>query len=375
MLLMGEKDSALKEAERAVMLLPSAKDAVEGPGFEENLALIQTIFGENSRAISTLTQLLQTPYNSWLYGPAPITPALLRLDPLWDPLRADPAFQKLCEDKLDKRIAVLPFENLSDPHDEYFSDGLSEELISALAQISELKVIGRSSSFRFKDRKEEPKTIGEKLGVSTLLEGTVRKQGDRVRIVAALTNAADGIELWTRTFDRELKDIFAVQEEIAKAVAESLKVRLLGSDDRSAQRAAPNSVEAHNAYLQGHFYFQRRNLEDYRKAVSYFDEAIRLDPNYALAYAERSEAWTFIGDLSPEQQGGLDCGEKGCREGRRGRSESRRGACGFGLGSFFCRVEICRRPKRTKACERTLARKSYRERSAGPSDFLSGATR
>ena len=189
------------------------------------------IFSENSRAILTLTQLLQTPYSGWLYFKAPVTPALLRLDPIWDPLRSDPAFQKLCEDKLDKRIAVLPFENLSDPHDEYFSDGLSEELISALAQISELKVIGRSSSFRFKDRKEEPKTIGEKLGVSTLLEGTVRKQGNRVRIVAALTNAADGIELWTRTFDRELKDIFAVQEEIAKAVAESLKVRLLGSDD------------------------------------------------------------------------------------------------------------------------------------------------
>ena len=217
-------------------------------------------------------------------------------------MRSDPAFQKLCEDKLDKRIAVLPFENLSDPHDEYFSDGLSEELISALAQISELKVIGRSSSFRFKDRKEEPKTIGEKLGVSTLLEGTVRKQGDRVRIVAALTNAADGIELWTRTFDRELKDIFAVQEEIAKAVAESLKVRLLGSDERSTQRTAPNNVEAHNAYLQGHFYFQRRNLEDYRKAVGYFDQAIRLDPNYALAYAERSEAWTLIGDLTGQHE-------------------------------------------------------------------------
>ena len=228
----------------------------------------------------------------------PLRRPFLRLDPLWDPLRGDPAFQKLCEEKLDKRIAVLPFENLSDPHDEYFSDGLSEELIAALAQISELKVIGRSSSFRFKDRKEEPKTIGEKLGVSTLLEGTVRKQGNRVRIVAELINAADGIELWTRTFDRELKDIFAVQEEIAKAVAESLKVTLLGSDERSAQRAAPNSVEAHNAYLQGHFYFQRRNLEDYRKAVSYFDEAIRLDPDYALAYAERSEAWTLIGDLS-----------------------------------------------------------------------------
>ena len=123
-----------------------------------------------------------------------------------------------------------------------------------------------------------------------------------MRIVAELINAADGIELWTRTFDRELKDIFAVQEEIAKAVAESLKVTLLGSDERSAQRAAPNSVEAHNAYLQGHFYFQRRNLEDYRKAVSYFDQAIRLDPDYALAYAERSEAWTFIGDLAPSKR-------------------------------------------------------------------------
>ena len=299
---LGEKNSALNEAQRAITLVPSSKDRLVGPGFEENLALIQTIFGENSRAISTLTRLLETPYYGGFYGSIPITPALLRLDAIWDTLRADPAFQKLCEDKLDKRIAVLPFENLSDPHDEYFSDGLSEELISALAQISELKVIARSSSFRFKDRKEEPKTIGEKLGVSTLLEGTVRKQGNRVRIVAALTNAADGIELWTRTFDRELKDIFAVQEEIAKAVAESLKVRLLGSDDRSTQRTAPNSVEAHNAYLQGHFYLQRRNLEDYRKAVSYFDEAIRLDPNYALAYAERSEAWTFIGDLSPEQK-------------------------------------------------------------------------
>ena len=198
-----------------------------------------------------------------------------------------------------KSIAVLPLLNESgDPKDEYFSDGLSEELIAALAQIRELKVIGRSSSFRFKERKEEPKTIGEKLGVATLLEGTVRKQGDRVRIVAELINAADGIELWTRTFDRELKDIFAVQQEIAAAVASSLKATLLGADERSAPN--PKTAEAHNAYLQGHYYFQRHNLEDYRKAVGHYDEAIRLDPEYALAYAERSEAWTLIGDLTGE---------------------------------------------------------------------------
>jgi TolB-like protein/lipoprotein NlpI len=202
-----------------------------------------------------------------------------------------------------KSIAVLPLLNESgDPADEYFSDGLSEELIAALGQIRDLKVIGRSSSFRFKDRKEEPKTIGEKLGVSTLLEGTVRKQGDKVRIVAELINAADGTELWSRIFDRELKDIFAVQAEIAQAVAASLELTLLGSKDAPAANASTQSVEAHNAYLQGHFYFARRNVEDYRKAISFFDQAIRLDPDYSLAYAERSEAWTFIGDLSPEEK-------------------------------------------------------------------------
>jgi TolB-like protein/Tfp pilus assembly protein PilF len=201
-----------------------------------------------------------------------------------------------------KSIAVLPLINESgDPQDEYFSDGLSEELIAALAQISGLKVIGRSSSFRFKERKEEPKTIGEKLGVATLLDGTVRKQGDRVRIVAELVNAADGIQLWTRTFDRQLKDIFAVQEEIARAVAESLKVTLLGGDARSVQGSAPSNAEAHNAYLQGHFYLVRRNVEDFRKAIGYYDQAIQLDPEYALAYGERGEAWTILGDLTGQR--------------------------------------------------------------------------
>ena len=194
-----------------------------------------------------------------------------------------------------KSIAVLPLVNESgDPKDEYFSDGLSEELIAALAQISGLKVIGRSSSFRFKERKEEPKTIGEKLGVSTLLDGTVRKQGDRVRIVAALVNAADGIQLWTRAFDRELKDIFTVQEEIARAVAESLKVTLLGTiASAGARRCYPAMSKRIMLIFRAISYFLRRNLEDYRKAMGYFDQAIRLDPNYALAYTERSEAWSI----------------------------------------------------------------------------------
>ena len=222
---------------------------------------------------------------------------LSRSKPTWLPLA------NVASTPSQKSIAVLPLLNESgDPGDEYFSDGLSEELIAALAQVKGLKVIGRSSSFRFKDKKTDVKTIGEQLGVSTLLEGTVRKQGDKVRIVAELVNAADGTELWSRTFDRELKDIFAVQAEIAEAVATSLELTVLGTQDKPAKNAATKSVEAHNAYLQGHFYFERGNLEDYRKAVGFLEQATRLDPDYALAYAERSEAWAWIGDLSSEKQ-------------------------------------------------------------------------
>ena len=137
---------ALKEAERVIMLDPTAEDRIGGPSNEENLAFIQTILGENSRAIPTLTQLLHTPYQSWLYIQTPITPALLRLDPLWDPLRADPAFQKLCEDKLDKSIAVLPFQNLSDEKENaYFADGIQDDILTSLSKIGDLKVISRTS--------------------------------------------------------------------------------------------------------------------------------------------------------------------------------------------------------------------------------------
>jgi len=226
--------------------------------------------------------------------------------PLFQLIRSKPSFPAQVfppSAASQKSIAVLPLLNESgNPGDEYFSDGLSEELIAAVAQVKGLKVIGRSSSFRFKDQKEDSKSIGEKLGVRTLLEGTVRKNGDRVRIVAELVNAADGSELWSGTFDRELEDIFAVQAEIAMAVATSLRLRLLGTQEDSTKNVATKSVEAHNAYLQGHFYFERRDFEGYLKAVSFFDQAIQFDPDYALAYAERSEAWTWIGDLSGDKQ-------------------------------------------------------------------------
>ena len=196
----------------------------------------------------------------------------------------------------EKSIAVLPLMNSTgDPANEYFSDGMSEEFISSLSRLQEPKVIGRTSSFQFKGKSDDSKTIGEKLGVYYLLEGSVRKSADRVRIAVALIKSGDGANVWSETYDRELKDIFAVQSEIAGAVAKQLKVALLGHNGQAAQLATAatpsnQNVEAYNALLQGNFYFNRRTAEDFRKAISYYEEAIRLDPRYALAYAKLSRA-------------------------------------------------------------------------------------
>ncbi len=196
----------------------------------------------------------------------------------------------------EKSIAVLPMVNSTgDPANEYFSDGMSEEFISSLSRLQELKIVGRTSSFQFKDTKDNSKTIGEKLGVFYLLEGSVRKSADRVRIAVALIKSGDGANVWSETYDRELKDIFAVQSEIAGAVAKELKVALLGSNGQTAQlttAATPSNqnVEAYNALLQGNFYSNRFTAEDFRKAIGYYEEAIRLDPRYALAYAKLSRA-------------------------------------------------------------------------------------
>ena len=195
-----------------------------------------------------------------------------------------------------KSIAVLPLVNTSgDPANEYFSDGLSEELIAVLAKIPGLKIIGRSSSFLFKGKADDSRTIGDKLGVANLLEGSVRKQGDRVRIVAELINAADGRTLWSETYDRELKDVFAVQSEIATAVTDQLKIRLFGAPVKSDAAPSNDNLAAYNALQQGTFYFRLSTEEGTRKATEFYGEAIRLDPNYALAHANLSLAWRLLG--------------------------------------------------------------------------------
>ena len=206
----------------------------------------------------------------------------------------------------DKSIAVLPLTNESgDKDQQYFSDGLSENLIVALSQFSGLKVIGRNSSFQFRDTKDDSRTIGAKLGVATLLEGSVQRAGDAVRISAELIRASDGSTIWTQSYDRPYKDLFALQDEITQSVAGALKAKLLANDTAVAQTDRPPSgnLDAYSAYLQGKFYFARSSEADWWKALEQYAIATRIDPRYALAWAESARAG---GWLAAEYLGGAE---------------------------------------------------------------------
>jgi TolB-like protein/Flp pilus assembly protein TadD len=194
-------------------------------------------------------------------------------------------------------IAVLPLTNESgDAKEQYFSDGISEDLITALSQFPGLNVIGRSSSFQFRDSKEDSRSIGAKLGVAHLLEGSVRRSGDVVRVSAELINTANGIAQWSDRYDRPYKDLFALQDEITRAVAGALRTKLLPGEHAAAQSERPPSggLDAYNAFLQGQFYNSRATEADFRKAIEFFTQATELDPHYALAWSTRSRAWTNL---------------------------------------------------------------------------------
>jgi len=194
-------------------------------------------------------------------------------------------------------IAVLPLKNEGgEASQQYFSDGISEDLITALSQFSGLKVIGRSSAFKFRDSKEDSRNIGAKLGVAHLLEGSVRRSGEMVRVSAELIDTSDGSTKWSERYDRPYKDIFALQDEITRAVAGALKAKLLPSEHAAAQSDRPpsGSLEAYNALLQGRFYFSRHTEADNRKAIEYYMQAIELEPRFALAWSGLSRAWTAL---------------------------------------------------------------------------------
>jgi serine/threonine protein kinase len=186
-------------------------------------------------------------------------------------------------------IAVLPFANMSaDPENEYFSDGLAEELLNTLAKNSALKVTGRTSSFAFKGKHEDLRDIGQKLGVETLLEGSVRKAGNRVRITTQLVKASDGFHLWSETYDRVLDDIFAVQDDIAKSVATAMNVTLLGKPTPTAR----GNSASFNLVLQGNYFLSRNTAPSLEKAVALYREALAADPNDARAWAGLASAYS-----------------------------------------------------------------------------------
>jgi TolB-like protein/lipoprotein NlpI len=194
-----------------------------------------------------------------------------------------------------KSIAVLPFVNMSDDKDnEFFSDGLSEELLNVLAQVDGLRVAARTSSFHFKGKNEDLRTVADKLGVEHLLEGSVRKSGNRIRVTAQLIKADDGFHLWSDTYDYEVDDVFRIQDEISLAVVDALKVSLLGQERERITRRATTSVEAHSLYLRGRQFLHLRTLEAIQQAKTLFENAVREDTGYALAYSGLSDAYQLL---------------------------------------------------------------------------------
>jgi serine/threonine-protein kinase len=208
-------------------------------------------------------------------------------------------------------IAVLPFVNLSaDKEQEYFCDGMAEEIINALTHVEGLRVVARTSAFSFRGKERDIRDIGKKLNVETLLEGSVRKAGNRVRITAQLINVSDGYHLWSEKYDRNIgdiccpEDIFAIQDEISLAIVEKLKVKLLGEEKVALVKRYTDDLEAYNSYLKGRYFWYKRTKEGILKGLEYFHQAIEKDPTYALAYAGIADCYNMLGFfdyLSPKE--------------------------------------------------------------------------
>jgi TolB-like protein/Tfp pilus assembly protein PilF len=194
-----------------------------------------------------------------------------------------------------KSIAVLPFENLShDPDNAYFADGIQEEILTRLSKIADLKVISRTSTQRYKSRPDNLPEIAKQLGVANILEGTVQKATDQVRVNVQLINAQNDSHLWADKFDRKLTDIFAVESEIASKIADTLQAKLTGSAKQAIAARPTENAEAHELYLRGRYFVGKREGENLKKAIDYFNQAIAKDPNYALAYTGLSDCYDLL---------------------------------------------------------------------------------
>jgi adenylate cyclase len=197
-----------------------------------------------------------------------------------------------------KSIAVLPFVNMSaDKNDEYLSDGMTEELLNVLTKVKSLHVPGRSSSFAFKGKNEEDifRKVGQELQVNTVLEGSVRKAGDKLRVTAQLVNAADGYHLWSETYDGDMKDILSFQSDVAKRVVEALQLHLGVEEERALTKKSTENPEAHRLYLLGRYHFAKFTRAGWTNAIHYYEQALQVDPNFALAYSGLADTYGWAG--------------------------------------------------------------------------------
>jgi TolB-like protein len=216
-----------------------------------------------------------------------------------------------------KSIAVLPFVNMSaDPENEYFTDGIAEEIINALTKVQALRVAARTSAFAFKGKNQDVRKVGEQLSVSTVLEGSVRKAGNRLRVMAQLISVADGYHLWSERYDRELEDVFAIQDEIADNIVRALRVVLSDAEKRAIEQApaATAKVEAYDYYLRGRQFFHQFRGAGMQFARRMFDRAIEVDPNYALAYAGVADSCSFLYMCWDRSTANLDGAESASRK-------------------------------------------------------------
>ena len=313
------KGEAAEAARLVAPIEPAWREDLTKPAARD-LARYYAAQGDAAKAVPLIREVLN--YNSFL------TDALLPLDPWWDKLRGQPEFEALLAEararqqaeagpghaaaaKDDKSVAVLAFTNLSDDKDnEYFSDGVAEELLTVLQKIPGLRVAARTSAFSFKGQKATAQEIGEKLGVATLVEGSVRKAGNTVRITARLSRAATGEQLWSESYTRDLKDVFAVQSELAETIVSQLRGQLGGTATKAeiqalvqaAEKGGTKNVEAHELYLQGKYFLNRATLEDVARATSLLQRAIELDPEFALAWAALSGAGWFRGGYGVDRR-------------------------------------------------------------------------
>jgi adenylate cyclase len=220
---------------------------------------------------------------------------LLSVEPAHAPAVVKPPAAAAPAGSIKPSIVVLPFNNMSgDPEQEYFSDGITEDIITDLSKVSGLFVIARNTAFTYKSKPIKVQEISRELGVTFILEGSVRKAGARVRVTGQLINGKDGGHLWADRYDRELTDIFAIQDEIAHAIVEQLKVRLLPQEKKSIAQAPTDNVEAYTYYLRGRQFFHRHSRSYYELAKRMFTKAVELDPKYARAYAGIADCDSFL---------------------------------------------------------------------------------